>query len=576
MIKPFKLMIVALMAVSGSARGQYIPPKFVTQSPMGVDLATGNFRYQVVDLSIGPLSLERSYVSGKAGNPPSKWFGPHWTHNFDIYVREGSGKRFDDTYVAIGRKVVTFSKGASAGTFFASKPESMSSSLEMVNGAYVFTNGDGDVYVFNSSTQVESPNANFVRSQRIGSVTYANGHRLDFYYSSGLLSKITSNFGYAIVFEYNSSAAVSKSCVFNQTAIVAGSTCAGANSSVSYAYTTINGALALASMTDSGGQIWGYDYNVNGAAHMTCVRLVNSSSCRLQNTISGYAGEDVSKQVDANGAVWNYYIAGNDADNRPLPGQPPIHTSGAYEGPDGLNASVGFDANMPTSYQENGRTVLMEWDGMALDRLIYPEGNLVTKGYDGRYNSAGDSWTPKSGSTTQGVSNVVMSPSPELGAECGSVSRKICNKPLYRTDYRGNRTDYIWDPNSGLLLTETGPANSAGIRPVKRNAYEQRYARISNGAGGYVQVGSPIWVLVSEKTCQTTGTSGGLCGGGVADEVTTAYDYGSGQGASNLLVRGVAVTANGITRRTCYGYDAIGNRIWETRPRAALSACPVN
>ena len=41
-----------------------------------------------------------------------------------------------------------------------------------------------------------------------------------------------------------------------------------------------------------------------------------------------------------------------------------------------------------------------------------------------------------------------------------------------------------------------------------------------------------------------------------------------------LLVRGVAVTADGQTRRTCYGYDALGRRISETKPNAGLGACP--
>lgn len=571
-----KLTAILPFVISCPVAAQYIPPKMVTPSPLGVDLATGNFRYEVTDLSIGPLDLQRSYVGGKAGNPPSQWFGPHWTHNFDIYVREGSGSKFEDTYVSIGRKVVTFSK--SSTVFFASKPESMASTLELVGGAFVYTNEDGDVYTFNSSTQVEAPNANFPRSQRVDNIAYANGHRLYFTYASGLLTRVVSNYGYAFVFEYNTSGYVSKACVFNQATSVAGSTCAGALASTTYTYTTINNAPALTNAQDRFGQNWGYAYDVNGAAHLTCVRKVNQSACFIKNVISYYAGEDVSQQIDANGGVWNYYIAGKDPDAPNQPGQPPQITSGAYDGPGGVSASAQFAANLPTDYTENGRSTKIEWDGVQISRMAYPEGNAVTRQYSSRYIPSGETWVPKTGSGTAGVANSIAYPVTATGsvADCAFVSRKACNKPTYRIDYRGNRTDYTWDQNSGLVLTETGPADPAGIRPVKRSAYAQRYAWISNGAGGYAQASSPIWVLTSEKTCRTTATSGDACVGGAVDETVTAYDYGPDAGPNNLLVRGITVTASGTTRRTCYGYDAVGNRIWETKPRAGLGSCPAN
>jgi hypothetical protein len=39
------------------------------------------------------------------------------------------------------------------------------------------------------------------------------------------------------------------------------------------------------------------------------------------------------------------------------------------------------------------------------------------------------------------------------------------------------------------------------------------------------------------------------------------------------MLRGVAVTADGQTLRTCYGYDRDGNKISETKPRAGLAVC---
>ncbi|NCP12216.1 MAG: hypothetical protein GW859_09770, partial [Sphingomonadales bacterium] len=59
-----------------------------------------------------------------------------------------------------------------------------------------------------------------------------------------------------------------------------------------------------------------------------------------------------------------------------------------------------------------------------------------------------------------------------------------------------------------------------------------------------------------------------------ADEVVTDYDYGPNSGPNNLWLRGVAVTADGTTLRTCYGYDANGRKISETQPNANLGSCP--
>lgn len=59
-----------------------------------------------------------------------------------------------------------------------------------------------------------------------------------------------------------------------------------------------------------------------------------------------------------------------------------------------------------------------------------------------------------------------------------------------------------------------------------------------------------------------------------SDEVRTTYDYGPNSGPNNLLLRGMVEDATGAALRTCYGYDARGNRISETRPRAGLASCP--
>ena len=150
----------------------------------------------------------------------------------------------------------------------------------------------------------------------------------------------------------------------------------------------------------------------------------------------------------------------------------------------------------------------------------------------------------------------------------------VCNQPIWTRDGNGNQTDYVYDPNHGGVLTETGPADANGVRPQKRYEYAQRYAWLKNSTGGYAQAATPIWVRTKEEHCVSTSAISGGCAGGAADEVVTTYDYGPNAGPNNLLVRGVAVAANGETLRTCYGYDRMGRRISETKAAANIASCP--
>jgi YD repeat-containing protein len=162
------------------------------------------------------------------------------------------------------------------------------------------------------------------------------------------------------------------------------------------------------------------------------------------------------------------------------------------------------------------------------------------------------------------------------------MNPRTCNRPTSTTDGNNNTTVYTYAPEHGGVLIETGPAVN-GVQPQTRHEYAQRYAWISNGAGGYVQAATPIWVRTATSLCRTsaadpTGVNAPCSVAG--DEVRTEYDYGPNSGPNNLLLRGQTVIATDgggtTTLRTCYGYDAMGNRVSETRPNgtASLSSCP--
>jgi hypothetical protein len=140
---------------------------------------------------------------------------------------------------------------------------------------------------------------------------------------------------------------------------------------------------------------------------------------------------------------------------------------------------------------------------------------------------------------------------------------KTCNKPSAVIDGNGNQTDFTYDSSHGGTLTVTSPA-VAGGRPELRYTYVQRKAWYLGSNG--VMAGDPnqIWVLSTESVC----AAGSNC------TMVTTYDYGPDSGPNNLLVRGKAVVADGVTHRSCYGHDKQGNKIWETSPNANPSSCP--
>jgi YD repeat-containing protein len=113
------------------------------------------------------------------------------------------------------------------------------------------------------------------------------------------------------------------------------------------------------------------------------------------------------------------------------------------------------------------------------------------------------------------------------------------------------------------------------VRPQTRLEYVQRTAWLKNASGGY-SASPPIWVKSKESFCRTSAATGVVASpcATVGDQVATLYEYGPDSAPNNLLVRGTAVTADGVTLRTCFAYDRFGNRISETSPRAGVVQCP--
>jgi hypothetical protein len=398
------------------------------------------------------------------------------------------------------------------------------------------------------------------RRQRIPRIDYADGHSLTYTYSGSQLKQIASNYGYSLVFEHGASGYISKACGYNRavTAVTTASTCLGAALAVSYSYapqTWVN----LTSVVDALGQTWGYDYQgTSNMSKVTCVRQVNSTACLITGNPAPTGGA-AYQQTTPDGAVWNFYASDKDREDIPLPGEPPAISSGRYTGPEGMDVTAQFGAGLLDYYTQNDRTTYLQWNGIDLVGLTHPEGNSVGYAYRAG-QTIGTSWSAKPGS---GLATIATSMGFAEGSSCPTLPRKVCNKPIWKRDYKGNQTDFTYEEAHGGVLTETGPA-VGGVRPQVRYQYAQKRAWVSSG-GIYVPETVSIYLPVRKSFCATGAASGAGCAL-PGDEVVTTYDYGPDSGPNNLNLRSETMTAGGVSRRTCHGYDWQGNRISTTRP----------
>ncbi|WP_329629953.1 hypothetical protein [Sphingomonas sp.] len=582
------------IAAAAPAEAQdIVPPKVDLSTPGGVNISDGYFGGQVTDLAIGTLTLQRFSL------PPSKlpiddpYFGSGITNNFDIYVAPNPVKAIGQPYprAAQYHPIVHLGAGAS-GVYYQSGPTSTAISsfsieaqngiLAMVGGAYVFTDSSGTIYTFNPAVQAGGGSG--IYSQRIDNILYPDGRRETFSYNaSKQLKMVSDSAGYAIIFDYNSDGDVAAACGFNlsQDYVTASSTCSGALIKTTYTYTSklLTGVIDVLGQTTT--------YARTGTTYgspISCITPPGYMTCKVAN-----AGvQRITTQTMADGSVWQLDY---DVICAPDPDFPEASNDGScavdMTDPNGKVSHYGFTKSSPGSVIDaNGKTTTYRWMGSNLQDPNYdqtpngpymieadfPEGDKYLAEYNGAWNAI--SKATRIAKPGSGLADLVETWG--YGPCYSPGTLQNCGKPIWKKDAKGNQADYAYT-TFGAIQSEMLPAPSTGAaRPLKLYTYVQKYAYIKNSGGSLVAAATQIWVPDTMTECQTVAGSGNstpTCDA-VAPQRVTSYEYGANGTANNLLVRGMVVTANGTSLRTCMSYDARGRKISTTAPRAGLAVCP--
>lgn len=594
------------VSLTAFAEGLNAPPRHDSQSPTGVSYRSGSFNYSETDLSIGGdfpagLELRRTYNSALSNGVPSPFPMTGWSENLSGYVsNQPLPLNPDDPPPLMNRNPYVYhvvfdghsvgflggsQRPATGGPIGSYSPiEPSGASLTYVvsgsTGAYHFIDSDGSALNFSNGGGMG----------RLIDRTLPDGTKLTYTYdSSANIRSVFTNRGYAILFE-----SPQKACAVNLALVyvTATSNCPSNVQTVTYTYGMSSETTNLQLLTSAQRAAITFNYGYAYKDRLSCIRRNAEASCRVSNTYNTCPpdpakpygqtvqyNESVMSQQTAGGQSYSYSYAwlscprfDHQADYRPFQDQSTtvtdsnnaVTTVGTNQS--GLPVQIVDALGRATTF---GYALNNLWPNEAavLSAKTDAEGRQEYWSVDDRGNVISYTRRAKPGS---GLADLVSTAS--YPPSCATVI--TCNKPTSITDARGNVTDYSYDSTHGGVLTETAPPDAGGVRAVKRYAYAQRYAWLNNGAGGYVPASSPIWVKTEMRTCRTSATVGATCAAGAADEVVTTYEYGPDAGPNTLLVRGVAVTAGGVTARTCYTYDADGRKLSETSPLGMSGTCP--
>jgi YD repeat-containing protein len=573
-------------------------------------MRSGTFVYQNTDLTIGEkiseLSLVRTFSRDAVDAQP---LGQFFKHNWDIkLIEERVPVPEADTIpeydyqmtIAYGNLGTAFRKNYASSGMFRQVSANGYGTLTWtgaISGAatYTFTAKDGTKVQFRALRSLVSGSdcSSVWRCAYASKITTPDGTTFTLDYDmtgpngtgSAMLRTVTSNRGYALLFEYAGAQdfRITRVCALNlaTTALPVNLLCPAGAPTANYGYSGAN--LTSASNAASGVEQITYEpqkFSIWRPGDITPF-LTNTWASSEANDLYVTA-QEFGDQTSAS-YTWNFVNQGGSLaiaggtytdemhhsvqylfGNYPIPNSNEttrMITPGPELVRDPLQHDVTFSYCVP-------HPVTNECLVSVLQSQTSPEGNKIAYVYDNYRNLTQVTVTPKPGSGLVPTVQSALYP-------CSNAV--TCAKPSSITDANGKTTNITYSDDHGGTLTEMGPPPApGGARPLKVRTYAQRYANVKGSNGALVAAATPIWVLSTETQCQTTADNPNspVCDDTApAPKAVTSYEYGAAGGAESLLVKGVAVTADGQTLRTCYSYDNWGRKISETSANASLASC---
>ncbi|AXK42363.1 hypothetical protein [Erythrobacter aureus] len=497
---------------------------------------------------------------------------------------------------------------------------------------YTYTSRNGTVATFRSIGLGDCSTE--YRCAYVDHVKYPDGTVLKFSYvnvggsyNPTVLKSVVSSIGNAFVFDYGNVGGknvIAKACAVNLAVDPLPANCRQETVNVAvYTYSAIGGTPHMTSATRPGNEEEVYTYSSNGLtqtykrtgeatpwqtiqfALRQNVELINERVVTSQTFSTGESllytstpapvfvpGQPLPRGnlviTDSLGGETQYLYdfpvnaLAEKLSGSPTPGIPPDFDFNNYRQVEGGPSRIVDELGRTTHYNYCDRLAAqydVNGDGVSDCQVGYLQDFTLPSGHKTELYYVGPG---KVGEYRQ-IDSTGQLPTRSLVQEFACTVPVCEQKPTKRQDPNGSTTDYVYSTNHGSVIVETQSADAGGVRPQRRYTFAKKYAWIKSGTG-FVSNTDGKWVPIKEEYCQTSASANlnvsansasADCAAGPADEVITTYEYqeGSASRGSNVLLVGKAVTADGQSLRTCYGYDAMGRKISETGPRAGLASC---
>lgn len=408
---------------------------------------------------------------------------------------------------------------------------------------------DGTVAYLNAGA-AEGPNG--FGGPQISLLVRPNGEQLTYHYTSYdptcvsgcmRLQAVTSNLGYMIKYEYAGDTPATGSRTLTKVTAI--------NLAVDYCNPDGNGCSGLT-------RIWNaftFSGPTSGSGVLTATDSLNRSTrytltgdkitqivrpSGITRTIAYDAAGCVQSVSDAAG-TWTYHFTLlANGDLQATITDPLQHTTTVV--------TDGFTQHVKSATDPLGRTTSYAIDSSGrVGQVTFPEGNAIAYQYDARGNVTVATRIAKPGSGLPSHVTTAVYP-----VSCPDP--KTCNRPTSITE-GGATTDFTYDPNSGQILTITGPPGASGIRPVTTYRYSAHTASFLDGSGAITPAASSVFKLDQISACATQATCAGT-----SDEVRTVLDHGS-TGPNNLQLASVTNQdgTGALSATTSYTYNIFGD-----------------